>query len=92
MKLSALSDSVPTPFAAKVCREYEAPSSLSEKQITTLGRVPYTEGVIPEERTLLPGYDSGVLSLLIGVFILLAVNFRHYSSFQWCFSHVSVKV
>lgn len=87
MKLSALSDSVPTPFAAKVCREYEAPSSLSEKQITTLGRVPYTEGVIPEERTLLPGYDSGVLSLLIGVFILLAVNFRHYSTFLKNFSY-----
>ena len=47
----------------------------------TLGKVPYTFGEVPAERTLLPGYDSGVLSLVIGIFLLLAYNSRHYSTF-----------
>jgi len=87
MRLSAPTDSLPAPFAATVCPECEAPVSLHEKQMTTLGRVPYTEGILPEQRTLLPGYDSGVLCLLIGVFMILAANFRHYSTFVKNFSY-----
>lgn len=43
--------------------------------------VAYTTGLPPQPRTLLPGYDSGVLCLLIGIFLLLSYNFRHYSTF-----------
>ncbi|MBD5322976.1 MAG: DUF4271 domain-containing protein [Bacteroides sp.] len=47
----------------------------------TVGEIPYTHGLAPIERKNLPGYDSGVLCLLIGMFLLLASNFRHYSTF-----------
>lgn len=76
-----------TPFAPVMCREYEAPSSSVEKLTMTVGQVPYTAGMPPSERTLLPGYDSGVLCLLIAVFLLLAYNFLHYSTFLKNFSY-----
>lgn len=82
-----LTDSIASPFTPRLCHEWQAPSSLHEKQITITGRVPYTLGIAPEERTMLPGYDSGVLCLIIGVFLLLAYNFRHYSTFLKNFSH-----
>ncbi|MCI8998096.1 MAG: DUF4271 domain-containing protein [Muribaculaceae bacterium] len=65
----------------KVCRETDAPSSAAEQLTMTIGKVPYTYGMSPQERTHLPGYDSGVLCLVIGIFLLLAYNSRHYSTF-----------
>ena len=59
----------------------DGPVLQSELQGMTLGVVPYTQGLPPLERKGLPGYDSGVLCLLIGMFLLLASNFRHYSTF-----------
>ena len=77
MNTSLPLDSVVSPFAPKLCREYEAPSSAAEKLTMTVGPVPFTSGVRPAERKFLPGYDSGVLCLIIGVFLLLAYNVRH---------------
>lgn len=57
------------------------PLSRAEKARFQSGTVPYMHGLEPRERTLLPGYDSGVLCLLIGLFLLLSYNFRHYSTF-----------
>ncbi len=71
----------------RVCRADEAPSMESEKMMCTLGRVPYTEGIAPVERPLLPGYDSGVMCLLIGTFMLLTINYRHYTTFIKNFTH-----
>lgn len=65
----------------QVCHESDAPSSAAEKLTMTLGKVPYTYGMPPKERTLLPGYDFGVLCFVIGIFLLLAYNSRHYSTF-----------
>ncbi len=76
-----ISDTIPTPFAPHHCKEFEAPTSRLEQLTMPGGRLPYTEGIEPEPRTMLPGYDSGVLCLLITVFILLSYNFRHYSTF-----------
>ena len=59
----------------------QAPVSQAQLSTMTLGPIPYLEGLPPEPRASLPGYDSGVVCLLIGMFILLAVNFRHYSTF-----------
>lgn len=80
-------DSLSLPFAPVLCREYQAPSSAAEQLQMTVGRVPYTLGITPEPREQLPGYDSGVLCLIIGVFLLLAFNFRHYSTFLKNFSY-----
>ncbi|MDE6484690.1 MAG: DUF4271 domain-containing protein [Duncaniella sp.] len=49
------------------------------KGITT-GVVPYTRGIAPRERAMLPGYDSGIACLLIGAFLLIAFNLRHYTT------------
>lgn len=87
MNPSLQTDSLPQPFAPVLCREYQAPTSAAEKLQMTVGRVPYTRGVAPESREHLPGYDSGVLCLIIGVFLLLSYNFRHYSTFLKNFSY-----
>ena len=85
--LAVSPDSVAVPFGPQVCREWQAPSSALEKATMTVGRVPYTSGMEPAGRTLLPGYDSGVLCMLIAVFLLLAFNMRHCSTFIKNFSY-----
>ncbi|MCM1163117.1 MAG: DUF4271 domain-containing protein [Muribaculaceae bacterium] len=81
--MNTLSDSIstPAPWAPHVCRETDGPATAAEKVLFTSGKIAYTEGLVPQPRTMLPGYDSGVLCLLIGLFLLLSYNFRHYSTF-----------
>lgn len=64
-------------FASPACRYEQAPLPVEG---CVKGRVGYTTGLAPVERALLPGYDSGVACLLLGVFLLLAFNFRHYTT------------
>lgn len=64
----------------KTCHELEAPRILHLRNVT-LGRVPYSDGLAPIPRAKLPGYDSGVMCLLIAIFLILTANFRHYSTF-----------
>lgn len=64
-----------------MCREADAPWSAREQAIVHTGRILYTEGIEPEPRKELPGYDSGVMTLLIAVFLFLSFNIRHYSTF-----------
>lgn len=84
--LSFSCDSV-AQLAPAVCREWEAPLSSADRSDMTVGRVPYTLGMAPAPRTVLPGYDSGVLCLLIAVFLLLAFNLRHCSTYIKNFSY-----
>ncbi len=69
-----------------LCHEEDAPRANTE-HITLVGQVPYLSGMPPEPRPLLPGYDSGVVALLLGVFLVMAVNVRHYSTFLKTFTH-----
>lgn len=71
---------------APICREAEAPWSAAEARQCVIGRIPWTEGIKPQPRALLPGYDSGVMALLLGVFVIIALNFRHYSTFLSTFT------
>ena len=87
MNPSLTTDSVANPFGQKLCREQDAPSSAPEKLTMTVGKVPYTSGMVPSERKLLPGYDSGVLCMIIALFMLLAYNFHHYSTYLKNFSN-----
>lgn len=64
----------------KTCHEVDAPYVLHLRN-ATLGRVPYADGLQPEPRAMLPGYDSGVMCLIILIFIILTSNFRHYSTY-----------
>ncbi len=51
-----------------------------ELQGLSTGTVPFTRGIAPAERAMLPGYDSGIACLLIGAFLLIAFNLRHYTT------------
>ena len=76
-----------TPQAdATVCREADAPWSAAEARQCVIGRIPWTEGLECTPRAQLPGYDSGVMALLMGVFVIIALNFRHYSTFLSTFT------
>ncbi|MDE5744815.1 MAG: DUF4271 domain-containing protein [Paramuribaculum sp.] len=66
--------------------------NLVEGKVCTYQEIPYEPGIhgfrqaysagIPvEKRPVLPGYDTGVASMVIGVFLLVALNLRHYSTF-----------
>lgn len=68
------------------CRESQAPSSQREKEICTIGHIPYMKGVEPIPRNELPGYNSGVMAILLGVFMIIALNFRHYTTFLKTFT------
>lgn len=58
----------------------------------TTGRIPYSYGIQPYERPLLPGYDTGVVCLVIVAFLFLSANFRHYSTFLKTFAQDLWKV
>ncbi|MCM1519425.1 MAG: DUF4271 domain-containing protein [Lachnoclostridium sp.] len=61
-----------------VCRLEEAP--MMQSGGFTTGVVPFTTGIDPTVRPLLPGYDSGIVSLIIITFLLLAFNLSHYTT------------
>ncbi len=85
---TAASD-IKNPFEAVTCRmdqAADAATAYGRKVSFTTGRAPYTWGIAGEPRPMLPGYDTGVMCLLIGAFLILAANFRHYSTFVKTFA------
>lgn len=64
----------------KKCHDVDAPRVLRLKNVH-LGRVAYAQGVEPEPLKALPGYDSGVMCMLVVIFLIIAVNCRHYTTF-----------
>lgn len=64
-----------------MCREMDAPSSPREQALCHAGRPAYIDGIQPILRPELPGYNSGIMALLIALFLFLAVNCRHYATF-----------
>lgn len=67
------------PFAA-VCIEEEAPSDVISRMLTSYS-ASYSEGILGEPRQMLPGYDSGVMAMLIGLFLIIAFFTRNHSIF-----------
>lgn len=63
------------------CREEDAPWSAQEQMLCSAHRAYYIKGMEPTERTHLPGYDSGVMTLVLAVFLFIIVNVRHYSTY-----------
>ena len=64
-----------------VCRDTEAPVMVGCSESFTVGKIPYSNGLPPEPRAMLPGYDSGVMCLLVAALVVLATNFRHCSTY-----------
>lgn len=75
------------PDSTTVCREADAPWSAHEASMCHTGKIAYIEGVACEPRRELPGYDSGVMTLVLGVFVVITLNLRHYSTFLKTFTH-----
>lgn len=69
----------------KKCHEVDGPRVLHLKNVR-LGRVEYAGGIDPEPISPLPGYDSGVMCLLIVIFLIITANCRHYSTFLKTFA------
>lgn len=76
-----------TPDTLALCRETSAPWSAREASVCHIGKIAYMEGVVCEPRRELPGYDSGVMALMLGVFVVITLNLRHYSTFLKTFTH-----
>ncbi len=68
-----------TAFATEICREENAPTLQASWSKTATTTVAYTEGIPPQERHTTPGENSGVLTLIIATFLLVAFNFKHCS-------------
>lgn len=64
----------------QVSRLDDSPVMTASEGYFRTGAVPYTQGVEPQPRALLPGYDSAIACLLIGAFLLLAFSLRNYST------------
>ncbi len=80
---AAATDSLAAPVEARpamVHRDDAPRLTRSEAEGVTIGVVPYTRGIEPHARPMLPGYDSGIACLLIGAFLLIAFNLRHYTT------------
>lgn len=92
----SLDISTVSPFtSSQICVESDNPMAnvgRSPSNSFTTGRVPYTFGIKPEARPLLPGYDTGVVCLVIIAFLFLSANFRHYSTFLKTFAQDLWKV
>lgn len=69
------------PWHTSLCRPHEAPTLIESAQSFTMGKIPWSQGMQPQPRAMLPGYDSGVMCLLIAALVVLAVNFRHCSTY-----------
>ncbi len=73
--------------ASATCSEAEAPWSAADYALTHIARADYVDGIAPQPRRELPGYNSAVMTLLIGVFLVIALNLRHYTTFLKTFTH-----
>lgn len=69
------------PFIAKWCTELDAPTSAVEMAMCRHTEIGYLTGMTGEQRAVLPGYDTGVMALLIFVFLMLAFSLSNYQVF-----------
>ena len=81
---------IPVAFDTTHCRETDAPTD--RMAAYTTGRPGYAVGMIPVPRPTLPGHDTGVLALLMALFLLLTLNCRHYTTFLKTFAQDLLKV
>ena len=81
---------IPVAFDTTHCRETDAPSD--RLAVYTTGRPGYSVGLEAIPRPTLPGHDTGVLALLMALFLVLTLNCRHYTTFLKTFTQDLLKV
>lgn len=69
-----------TPFQAHV-HEWDAPASAQEQAAYSGTYASYVTGHVGTPRPYMPGYDSGVMCLVVGMLLLLAFSFKHWRRF-----------
>lgn len=70
---------------SEICAATDAPTAVGAERVNS-GKVAFTMGCAPQPRAELPGYDSGVMSIVVVTFLLLSLNFKHYSTFLKTFT------
>lgn len=60
-----------------LCHEEDAPTSHKELQLCSTIKAAYTEGITGDNRINRPSDNSGILTILIVSFLLVAFNFKH---------------
>ena len=71
----------PQPWVESVSTVADVPTAMGRERATSTGVADFMHGLRPEPRAVLPGYDSSVMSLLVVVFLLMAVNFGSFGTF-----------
>ncbi|MCM1517326.1 MAG: DUF4271 domain-containing protein [Pseudoflavonifractor sp.] len=61
--------------------ESEAPSSADELAAYSGSYAGYVTGHVGIPRPYMPGYDSGVMCVVVGMLLLVAFNFKHWARF-----------
>lgn len=67
------------------CGSDDGPMAVTER-INHQAVVPYSEGIAAETRPILPGYDSGILGLVMAIFLIVTINARHTSTYLKTFA------
>ena len=81
---------IPIAFDTLHCTELDAPSDRLNNYTT--GRPGYTAGMTAHPRPTQLGHDTGVMALLMAMFLLMALNCRHYAIFFKTFAQDLLKV
>lgn len=68
-------------FMPRTCPEQDAPTSGLEMAMCRHSEVGFVSGIPGDPRPTLPGYDTGVMALLIGMFMVLAFSVSHYGTY-----------
>lgn len=69
-------------FEPEMCTEADAP----RQSVVTVLRIDYMEGIEGTPRPELPGYNSGLMSLLLIAFLFLSMTFRYHTTFLKTFT------
>lgn len=64
----------PLPWARPFSTADDAPTGVDVVGGVTHGPVAYTQGFAPEARAVIPGTDSGIMALVLAIFLLVALS------------------
>lgn len=69
---------------SEICREIDSP--YENTGFFTKDRMQYVNGIPGEFKTSIPGYDSGIMLLILGALVIAIFNIKHYSTLIKSFS------
>jgi hypothetical protein len=70
-----MSSATVNPF--NTCHEIDAPSSAADREAYATHLPAWMQGVVGQQRPVTPATDSGILSLLVVMMVLIGLNMRH---------------